>query len=88
MKKIKVEICLGTTCYVLGSASLVDLEKRLPAELADSVEVIGSSCLDICNKKNDGEAPFVRIGERIIDNASVERIVEALYEELQQEDRR
>lgn len=85
MDKIRIEICLGTTCYVLGSASLVDVENRLPKELAGRVEVIGSHCLETCHNRNYGDAPFVRVGRRVIGNASIERILEALFEELEKE---
>ena len=85
MDKIKVEICLGTTCYVFGSASLADMENRLPENLVGKVEIIGSSCLETCHNKNYGDAPFVRIGQRVISNASIERILEVLFEEIEKE---
>ena len=39
--KIKVEICLGTTCYVLGSFRLSALEDQLPPELKSKVDIVG-----------------------------------------------
>ena len=36
--KIKVEICLGTTCYVLGSFRLSALEEQLPPELKETAQ--------------------------------------------------
>lgn len=62
--KIKVEICLGTTCYVLGSFRLSALEEQLPPEFKDRVEVVGCACLDVCHDRNYGNAPFVRIDEK------------------------
>ena len=32
MEKVKVEICCGTACYLLGAANMMDLEDQLPAE--------------------------------------------------------
>ncbi|MPN48433.1 hypothetical protein SDC9_196040 [bioreactor metagenome] len=81
--KIKVEICLGTTCYVLGSFRLSALEERLPADLKRDVEVVGCSCLGACRDRNYGNAPFVRIGgTRIVDNATVEKVIDVLYSEF------
>ncbi len=80
VKKIKVEICLGTTCYVLGSFRLSSLEEQLPPNLKDRVEVVGCACLEVCHDRNYGNAPFVRIGERIVDNATVEKVIEVLQE--------
>lgn len=80
--KIKVEICLGTTCYVLGAFRLSTLEEELPEDLRDQVEVVGSACLELCHDRNYGNAPFVRInGERIVDNATIEKVIEAIREE-------
>ena len=30
MEKIKVEICCGTACYLLGAAKLMNIEEELP----------------------------------------------------------
>lgn len=80
--KIKVEICLGTTCYVLGSFRLSTLEEQLPEDLRDKVDVVGSACLDLCHDRNYGNAPFVRINEeRIVDNATIEKVIDVIREE-------
>ena len=80
--KIKVEICLGPTCYVLGSFRLSALEEQLPPEFKDRVEVVGCACLDVCHDRNYGNAPFVRIDEkRIVDNATIEKVIDILREE-------
>ena len=41
MKKIEVEICVGTTCYIMGASQLQQLEEFLPDEWRDHVEIIG-----------------------------------------------
>lgn len=80
MKKIKVEVCLGTTCFVLGSAELAEMEYLLPDELKHRVEVVACPCLEACNNRNYGNAPFVRIdNDQMIDNATVERVTEVLW---------
>lgn len=80
--KIKVEICLGTTCYVLGSFRLSALEEQLPPELKDRVEVVGCACLDVCHDRNYGNAPFVRINDdRIVDNATIEKVIDILHDD-------
>ncbi len=84
MKKIKVEICLGTTCYILGASSLQGLESFLPPELADRVEVVGCPCLGGCRSRDYGQAPFVRInGHVLVERADVERVTEAIRKELE-----
>ena len=39
MDKVKVEICCGTACYLLGAANLMSIEDEIPAEFRDKVEV-------------------------------------------------
>ncbi|MDR1925733.1 MAG: (2Fe-2S) ferredoxin domain-containing protein [Planctomycetaceae bacterium] len=80
--KIKIEICLGTTCHLFGSSELVDIESRLPVEIADQVEVVYRACLEACHSQCYKSAPFVRINEtRLIYEADAVKIIEVLQEE-------
>lgn len=78
MKKVKVEICVGTTCFVLGAAELQDLERFLPEEMCGQVEITGSTCLGWCKERNYGQAPFVRIDGEIMAHATVASIIDRL----------
>lgn len=78
MEKTKLEICVGTTCYILGASELQHIERFLPEELAPLVEISGVSCIGACKNSNYGSAPFVRINGKIIGNASVHSVVEEL----------
>ena len=40
-KKISVKVCLGTTCFVMGSANLQELIDTVPAKYGDKVDVSG-----------------------------------------------
>ena len=54
----------------------------MPPEFKDRVEVVGCACLDVCHDRNYGNAPFVRIDEkRIVDNATIEKVIDILREE-------
>ena len=81
MEKIKVEICCGTACYLLGAANMMDLENQLPAELRGRVEVEAKTCLGLCEKENLGGAPYVRInGSEIMAQATPEKVLERISE--------
>ncbi|MDR2754415.1 MAG: (2Fe-2S) ferredoxin domain-containing protein [Planctomycetaceae bacterium] len=81
--KIKVEICLGTTCYLMGASELAELEQSLPENLTGKIDVVGSACLGACHDRNYGGAPFVRINEKqLISNANIQTIIEYLLEEV------
>lgn len=82
-KMIKVEICCGTACYLLGAAKLMHLEDDLPPELRGRVEVEVKTCLELCERDNLGGAPYVRIGDsEIMGGATPEKVVARLRELL------
>lgn len=79
-KKVTVKICTGTTCYVMGGAFNLDLEKRLPAELLAAVDIEYSPCLGFCQDIDNGQAPFAEINGTLLASATPEKIKEALRE--------
>ena len=79
MKKIKIEVCCGTACYLLGAASLMELEDKLPAELKDKVDIQARTCLGLCERDHLGGAPYVKFNDtEIMGNASVEKVLSRL----------
>ncbi|MDD3145844.1 MAG: hypothetical protein PHD82_00970 [Candidatus Riflebacteria bacterium] len=77
-KKFKITICSGTACYVMGGAQLMMLEDLIPAEFRDQVEIVGSNCLQACRDSSNGQPPFVRINDYLMESASIARIVDYL----------
>ena len=65
-EKLLVEICCGTSCYILGGKALLDLIETGPDTFGDRVAYRAVPCLDACSTDNLGEAPFVRIQGVII----------------------
>ena len=84
-KKIEVKVCLGTTCFVMGGGNLQELNEIIPKKYGDKVEVSGSNCLGLCSIKWEySKAPYVKIDEDIIEEATVEKVLKALDEKLGQ----
>ncbi len=79
-QKIKIEICCGTACYMLGAAELLRLENILPDQWKDSVDISAIPCLEACSSDNLGGAPFVKINGELMSNASVESVCEKIFE--------
>lgn len=87
MEKVKVEICCGTACYLLGAARLMELESNLPAELKDKVEFEAKACLGMCNDDRLGGAPYVRInGSDVVSNATPDTVLARVREILGMEE--
>jgi NADH:ubiquinone oxidoreductase subunit E len=81
MEKIKVEICCGTACYLLGAAKMMNLEERLPENCRCHVEIEAKTCLELCEKDNLGGAPYVRFnGSEIMSQATPERVLARIRE--------
>lgn len=78
-EKILIEICAGTTCHVYGSSQMFLLEEIIPEKLKNVIEIEGRTCLGFCkNQKEFGKPPYVKIGDRIISEATSAKIIEYL----------
>ena len=81
MNTIKVEICCGTACYLLGAAKMMNIEDELPEECRGRVEVEARTCLELCERDNLGGAPYVRFnGSEIMSQATPEKVVARIRE--------
>lgn len=79
-KKIRVDICLGTTCFVMGASKLQELESLLPLELKGNVDIYAHTCLGLCQNTEFMQAPFVKINNVVVDKATVEKIIDKIKE--------
>lgn len=80
---IKVEVCCGTACYLLGAAKMMSLEEQLPPDCRGRVEVEAKTCLDLCERENLGGAPYVRFnGIEVMGQATPEKVVARIRELL------
>ncbi|MBE6350090.1 MAG: hypothetical protein E7062_05010 [Spirochaetaceae bacterium] len=80
MKKIKVSICTGTACFVMGASEILLLEENLSPEVAQYVEIEGVTCLDKCRNPECGKTPFVMIDGEVITEASLLSVMEKINE--------
>lgn len=82
MKKVLVEICVGTACYVMGASELMLIEDYLTPEQKERVEIKGTTCLDVCQHSEQGKAPFVRIDGQIYDRVNVRSLVDLIAKHI------
>ena len=62
MEKVSVKVCLGTTCFVMGSANLQELIDIVPQKYGDKVDVSGVPCLGLCATDWEfSKAPYVKV---------------------------
>jgi NADH:ubiquinone oxidoreductase subunit E len=79
---ISIKICRGTVCHVMGGSELPLLSEMLPANLLEKVTIEGTTCIGACNDKSNRKPPFVEVNGKIIEQASINKIVEAIKKEL------
>jgi len=83
MEKINVKVCLGTTCFVMGSSNLQELMDTVPAKYGDAVDVIGVPCLGLCSIDWEfSRAPYVKVDNDVVYEATVEKVLSAIERKL------
>jgi len=80
MKKIKVSICTGTACFVMGASEILLLEENLSPEVAQYVEIEGVTCLYKWWNAECEKNPFVMIEGEIITEAALLSVKEKINE--------
>lgn len=74
-ERVQVSVCVGTNCYLRGSQDILrSLVHHVDANgLRSSVEVKATFCFENC-----GKAPNVAVGERLIEAATADKVIEAV----------
>ena len=79
-KKIKVLICSGTACYVMGASEILLLEENLTTEMRECVEIEGTNCLGFCKDSKNGKAPYVTINGELMAAATLPDVLQRIQE--------
>ena len=78
MKKLSLEICCGTTCFMLGADKLLNIENEMPSELRSRADIRAMPCLGLCNDTKLAGAPYVKLNGEIIEKATPEKTYEQM----------
>jgi NADH-quinone oxidoreductase subunit G len=78
--KTTINVCLGTGCFLRGAQDLIhELIKTLEKNgMISTVDVRGSFCFESCDR-----GPVVKIGDEIIEHATVAKVLELIEAQLQ-----
>lgn len=77
MNKIKLEICQGTSCHLLGSQELLEAVETLPDARREAIELNRVDCLKSCR-----QGPNVRLDGIILSGLTAERLLVLLEEKF------
>ena len=75
MKRLKIELCQGTSCHLLGCRELVEALNSLPASRRDLIDLCMVDCLKSCRK-----GPNVRINGTILSGMTPDGLLAMLEE--------
>lgn len=53
---IKLKVCCGTSCYIMGSSELISME----FDESDQIEMEGTTCMNLC-KDSEKRPPYVTV---------------------------
>lgn len=84
-KKISLELCFGTACFVMGASGLQDIETQIPPQYRSRVDVKASTCLDLCKDSTSLKAPFVKIDGEVMSEATVEKILQVIESKINEQ---
>lgn len=77
MKKIRIEVCVGTSCHLMGSQLILQVLEDLSLQFQNRIKLDYSSCLNRCK-----QGPVVKIDDLIVDNATPEQVKNILEEKI------
>ena len=88
MKKVKIEICVGTTCFVMGASQIQALEFDTPEDLVGKFKIVEARCMEYCKDHKDGhrKGPFVRINGEVMADASYDKVLNKIREIIKKEE--
>lgn len=76
VKKIKVEICVGTACHLMGSNALINALENLPEDIKKYLDIECSLCFGNCHRGE--EPPIVKINDKIYTSVTPEKLKEII----------
>lgn len=83
MEKIKVNVCLGTTCFIMGASNLQNLKEFVGRKYKDKVDVQNNSCLGLCYSNGEfSKAPYVKVNDETVQEATVEKVINEIERQL------
>ena len=83
MEKIKVKVCQGTTCFVMGGNVVKSIFDTITEKYGNEVEVEAVRCLETCHVADAfSKAPYVYVDDEIVSSANVQKVVNLIESKL------
>ncbi|MFN2341410.1 MAG: NAD(P)H-dependent oxidoreductase subunit E [Halanaerobium sp.] len=77
---VKVEICAGSHCSLVGGLNILETVEELQEEYPDQIEIQRVECMDKCfDMKN---APVVKVDDELITGAQTQVVISKVMERI------
>jgi NADH:ubiquinone oxidoreductase subunit E len=72
-KRIRVQVCAGTSCHLMGNSQILTCIEELPRTIRELIDVSFVSCFGEC-----AHGPRVNVDDELIYNATPDKVIEAI----------
>lgn len=81
MDKNILEICIGTPCYLMGAAELLETAEKFDNKLKEKLKLKTVSCIEGCCSK----APVIKLNGKIYQNITPDKLNKIISENITEE---
>jgi len=79
-KMVKVEICVGSHCSLVGALNILETLEKLQEEYPEQIQIERVECMDMC--ENIKKAPVVKVGAELITSAQTQMVISKVMERI------
>ncbi|MDZ7795503.1 MAG: NAD(P)H-dependent oxidoreductase subunit E [Spirochaetia bacterium] len=77
---VKVEICAGSHCSLVGALDILETLEELQEDYPEQIEIKKTECMDKCfDMKN---APVVKVDDELITGAQTQVVISKVMERI------
>lgn len=80
IKLVKVEICVGSHCSLVGALNILETLEELQTEYPDQIQIEKLECMDMCDDIKN--APLVRVDKELITSAQTQIVISKVMERI------
>lgn len=77
---VKVEICAGSHCSLVGALNILETLEELQSEYPEQIQIERVECMDMC--ENIKNAPVVKVGDELITSAQTQMVISKVMERI------
>ncbi len=77
---VKVEICVGSHCSLVGALNILDTLEELQEEYPEQIQIERVECMDRC--EDIKKAPIVKVDDELITSAQNQMVISKIMERI------